>query len=99
MSQEKWYRAILSEPAPGEGWRLVVTFPGLCSQWPEYRWQPTSEIPTTAARDEALSGLGYEASEGARWEWTEDRADPDDPTSRVWLLSSLAVRPVSEVAR
>ncbi|WP_374227619.1 DUF6303 family protein, partial [Streptomyces sp. AC627_RSS907] len=33
----------------------------------------------------------------ARWEWAEDRADPDDPTSRVWLVASIAVRPVSGV--
>ncbi len=61
--------------------------------------QPTPEIPTLAAREEVLSGLGYEVTEGACWEWTEDRADPDDPSSRVWLVASLAVRPVSEVAR
>ncbi|QKW50957.1 DUF6303 family protein [Streptomyces buecherae] len=92
----QWPRAILSERLAGE-WRLVVTFPGRCSQWPEYRWQPTHEVPTIAARKQALAELGYDVLPGAQWEWDEDSDDPDDPTSRVWLLAGIAVRPVSEV--
>jgi hypothetical protein len=35
---------------------------------------------------------------GAEWQWTEDRQDPDDPSSPVVLIAAIRVRSWTGVA-
>lgn len=91
------HRAILTKN-PESTWRLFIALPGRVNQWPTHEFG-TREIPTAAARADALTSLGYEIPNGTAlddspytlvWEWTED-ADSD---GTVLLLASAEVRPI-----
>ncbi|MYT30652.1 MULTISPECIES: DUF6303 family protein [unclassified Streptomyces] len=82
------HTAVLSVSSTTGTWRLFVGLLNTTDPWPEHVFS-SSEIPTPAARTAALTLLGYEPTDGAEWEWSEDTAAADGP---VHLLSSMKVR-------
>ncbi|MEW2075099.1 DUF6303 family protein [Streptomyces sp. NPDC013433] len=75
----------------GSAWRLYVVLYGE-TEWPTFRWERTSPVPTVAERRRALAALGYEVAPGSVWSWTEDRRDPDDDGTPVVLIAAVTVR-------
>lgn len=71
-------------------WRLYVVLMNTIAPWPEYAFG--APVPTFTDRVNALSVLGFEPLQDARWEWIEDSEDPDDPASPVVLIASADVR-------
>ncbi|MBW8087778.1 hypothetical protein IGW14_06885 [Streptomyces hygroscopicus subsp. hygroscopicus] len=81
-------------------WRIYVCLMGE-SHWPEHVFRGT-KVPTLAQRSAALASLGYTVAlpqgAGGFWDWSEDSADCDDPSSAVTLIASVPVRPVQRKA-
>ncbi|TQK52887.1 hypothetical protein FBY35_3343 [Streptomyces sp. SLBN-118] len=80
----------------GGRWCLYVVLLGVpVSQWPE-RAFGSAVVPTVQERSRALNALGYVFTDGAEWEWFEDSATFDDPSSAVLLIASVTVREATE---
>ncbi|MFE1415333.1 DUF6303 family protein [Streptomyces sp. NPDC058746] len=74
-------------------WEIYIVIEGHSDDWPLHSFGRTSPTPTLAERTAALAGLGYEAVDGAAWEWIEmDSADTD----AVEFRGSFEVRPIGE---
>ncbi|MFI7352721.1 DUF6303 family protein [Streptomyces avidinii] len=85
------HSARLSNSYSGD-WEVYVVSSGVPSlNWPEHDFGHSAPVPTLAERTEALAGLGYEATDGAAWQWQELHSDA---TARVRLLAALDVRPI-----
>lgn len=75
-------------------WHLYVVLPDAPGfAWPDCLFAGTA-VPTLAERSEALNALGYVFTNGAEWRWVEDSETPDDPSSPVHLIASIAVEEV-----
>ncbi|MGY4392128.1 DUF6303 family protein [Streptomyces sp. TE12347] len=74
-------------------WETYVVTADPADDWPTHSFGRTSPIPTLAERTVALAGLGYEAADGAAWEWMEM---DNDYTDAVEFRGSFDVRPVGE---
>ncbi|MFJ8211852.1 DUF6303 family protein [Streptomyces sp. NPDC096033] len=82
------YSARLSNSSFGE-WELYIVTDSPSQGWPACDFRRTQPLPTLTERTAALADLGYEAADGAVWEWTElDNGD----TADVVLIASLDVR-------
>ncbi|MGW2582363.1 DUF6303 family protein [Streptomyces virginiae] len=88
------HSARLSNGYNGD-WEVYVVTSGTPSLlWPEHDFGRTLPVPTTAERITALAALGYEAVDGAKWDWQELSSGATD---RVRLLADLDVRPIGDV--
>ncbi|MFF4136207.1 DUF6303 family protein [Streptomyces mirabilis] len=76
----------------GGPWRLYVVLLG-ASDWPTFRWERSTPVPTPAERRAALAALGYEVAPAAEWSWTEDTRDPDDDSTPTLLIAAVDVHP------
>ncbi|WP_404958938.1 DUF6303 family protein [Streptomyces sp. 147326] len=74
-------------------WEIYIVTADPADDWPTHCFGRTSPIPTLAERTAALTGLGYEAADGAAWEWMEL---PNGDMDTVELLASFDVRLVGE---
>ncbi|MFF4493393.1 DUF6303 family protein [Streptomyces sp. NPDC001546] len=82
------YSARLSNSSFGE-WELYIVTDTASHEWPACDFRRSQPIPTLAERTAALADLGYEAADGAMWEWMElDTGARGD----VVLIASLDVR-------
>ncbi|MFD0380142.1 DUF6303 family protein [Streptomyces sp. NPDC127112] len=73
-------------------WEIYVVTGGPAGEWPACDFRRSRPIPTLAERTAALADLGYEAADGAGWEWMEiDNGD----TGAVLLIASLDVRRIT----
>ncbi|MFF7300282.1 DUF6303 family protein [Streptomyces sp. NPDC008265] len=86
------YSARLANSYFGE-WEIYIAIEGHSDDWPLHSFGRTAPTPTLAERTAALAGLGYEAADGAAWEWIE--MDNDD-TDAVEFRGSFEVRPIEE---
>lgn len=81
------HSARLANSQFGE-WEIYVVTGTAAHDWPACDFRRTQPIPTLAERAAALADLGYEAAEGAVWEWMEmDNGDTGD----VALLAAFDV--------
>ncbi|MET9916236.1 DUF6303 family protein [Streptomyces sp. NPDC006435] len=67
-------------------WELYVLVSA--DEWAKYEFRRLVPLPSPEERAEALAGLGYEAVDGAEWEWRELSA-PTGPR----LFAAIQVRP------
>ncbi|WP_051892506.1 DUF6303 family protein [Streptomyces erythrochromogenes] len=86
------YSAILANSYFGE-WEIYIITEGHSDDWPLHSFGRTAPTPTLAERTAALAGLGYQAVDGAAWEWIE--MDNND-TDAVEFRGSFEVRPTGE---
>ncbi|WP_406738061.1 DUF6303 family protein [Streptomyces sp. NBC_00853] len=72
------------------GWEIyIVTDSPSPGDWPEHSFDHVSSVPTLGERTAALTLLGYEVVDGAKWEWHELN---DGDTGPVRFLGVLDVR-------
>lgn len=75
----------------GGPWRLYVALMG-ATEWPDFRWERPTPVPTIAERRAVLASLGYEPVPGSEWSWIEDTATLGDDASPVLLIAAVDVR-------
>ncbi|MDH6518188.1 hypothetical protein M2163_004829 [Streptomyces sp. SAI-135] len=97
MSEQTTAREFTAQMSVRAGfWWLYVVVLNTTEPWPEHRLGRS--VPTFTDRTNALRLLGFEPVPGARWAWTEDSINPDNPASPIVLIAATRIRSLPEVS-